>query len=317
MTEVLVLGGTGWLGGLVARSWVARGGRSAPDGARRVVADRDRPGAYDELADRTWDEVIDVSSDAPQVSGAVEALASRAAHWTYVSTVSVYADDTAPGADESAAVVGPLAVGDVVDYPHHKAAAEAAVRSALGSRAAIVRPGLIVGPGDASDRFGYWVGRFALAAGGPVLVPDATGLGVSVIDVADLAEFVVRLGALSRVGTVNAVGDGIPLAVVLDAARAAAGHRGEIIEADPDWLLAHDVAYWMGPRSLPLWLPRESAGHWSRSNRLYRELGGGLRPLSETLDGTLADERARGLGRPRRSGLERADELALISQLGA
>ena len=105
MTAVLVLGGTGWLSGRVARGWVeqgadvtclARGGRSAPDGARLVTADRDLPGAYDAVADRDWDEVVDISSDAAHAASAVAALADRAAHWTYISTISVYADSDAP-----------------------------------------------------------------------------------------------------------------------------------------------------------------------------------------------------------------------------
>jgi hypothetical protein len=88
--------------------------------------------------------------------------------------------------------------------------------------------------------------------------------------------------------------------------------------AAPDpWLEAHDVAYWMGPRSLPLWLPAGMPGFWTRSNAAYRILGGKLRPLRDTLERTLADERARGLERERRAGLTRADELALLAELAS
>ena len=324
MTAVLVLGGTGWLSGRVARGWVdqgadvtclARGGRSAPDGARLVRADRDLPGAYDAVADRDWDEVVDISSDAAHAASAVAALADRAAHWTYISTISVYADSDTPHADETAALLEPAQPGDEYDYGRAKVAAEASVRSALGYRAAIVRPGLIVGPGDQSDRFGYWVARFALAGDEPVLTPEPQGIGVSVIDIDDLADFIVAVGRERWTGIANAVGGGMPLATVLADARAVAGHTGAMVAASDEWLAARDVSHWAGPRSLPLWLPRELVGHWSRSNAAYRLLGGRLRPLRETLVRTLADERSRGLDRERRSGLSRSEELALLAEL--
>jgi hypothetical protein len=88
------------------------------------------------------------------------------------------------------------------------------------------------------------------------------------------------------------------------------------VTATDDWLEAHGVAYWMGPRSLPLWLPADLPGFWTRSNAAYRLLGGRLRPLRATLERTLADERDRGLDRDRRAGLSRADELALLGELG-
>ena len=324
MTDVLVLGGTGWLSGRIAERWadagasvtcLARGGREAPYGTTLVVADRDSADAYDAVAVREWDEVVDISSNPAHVEAALTALGERARHWTYVSTVSVYAANDEPGADESAAVLAPAGPGEDEDYGRAKARAEASVRAALGLRAAIVRPGLIVGPGDPTDRFGYWVGRFALAGDAAVLVPDATDRGAQVIDVDDLAEFAVGLGRARWTGVVNGVGDPYPLERVLADAREVAGHTGDVITASDEWLEAHDVAYWMGPRSLPLWLPADMPGFWTRSNAAYRLLGGRLRPLRATLERTLAVERARGLDRERRAGLARADELALLDEL--
>ncbi len=324
MTDVLILGGTGWLSGKVAEKWadagaavtcLARGGRPAPYGTTLVTADRDDPVAYAAVAEREWDEVVDISSNQVHVAAAVAALGERTKHWTYVSTVSVYATNDEPGADESAELLVPLGPDDEPDYGRAKAAAEASVRAGLGHRAAIVRPGLIVGPGDPTDRFGYWVGRFALAADGDVLVPDATDRGAQVIDVDDLAEFVVSVGRERWTGVANAVGDAVPLDRLLGEAAAVGGHTGTMRTADDSWLDAHDVAYWMGPRSLPLWLPADMPGFWTRSNAVYRLLGGRLRPLSETLARTLADERERGLDRERRSGLSRSDEFALLAEL--
>ncbi len=323
MANVLILGGTGWLSGRVAQQWqdagasvtcLARGGRAAPPGARLVVADRDVPEAYDEVRLREWDEVVDVSSNPAHVRGAVEALAPAARHFTYVSSVSVYAADDDPGADETAALAVPAEPGDD-DYSRAKAAAEAAVRGAFAQRAAIVRAGLIVGPGDPSDRFGYWVSRFALAGAEEVLVPEEEQARIQVIDVDDLAAFVVALGGERFAGAVNATGDSIPLTQALAAAQDVAGFEGRTIAASADWLVAHEVAYWAGPRSLPLWLPGDMPGFATRSNARFHELGGTLRPLRDTLTRTLADERARGLDRSRSAGLSRAAELALLAEL--
>lgn len=195
-------------------------------------------------------------------------------HLTYVSSVSVYAANNEEGADEGASLVEPAALGDDGDDARAKAACEAAVRAALPHRAAIVRPGLIGGPGDPTDRFGYGVSRFALAEGGAVLVPDAPVVRVQVIDVDDLAAFVAALGAAGFSGTVNAVGDPSPLPAVLAAAREASGHTAEVVPAAPDWLVAQGVQHWMGPRSLPLWLPDDMPGFATRSNAVYRMLGG-------------------------------------------
>lgn len=324
MTDVLILGGTGWLSGAVARRWVgagarvtclARGGRPAPDGAHLVIADRADADAYAAVAGREWDEVVDISSRAGHVAAAVAALGAAAHHWTYVSSLSVYAADDVTGADETAPVHLPAAAGDEYDYGREKSAAEAALRRALEDRAAIIRPGLIVGPGDPTDRFGYWVGRFACAGAEPVLVPDAADARAQVIDVDDLADFVVTVGRAGWHGTANATGESIPLDALLDRARTIAGHSGRLVRAAPAWLEAQEVAYWMGPRSLPLWLPADMPGFATRSIEAFRAAGGVLRPLDETLVRTLADERARGLDRDRATGLTRAEELALIAQL--
>ena len=324
MTDVLVLGGTGWLSGRIAERWadagaavtcLARGGRDAPYGTTLVVADRNDPDAYDEVARREWDEVVDVSSNPVHVAAAVAALGERARHWTYISTVSVYAADDVPGADETAELLTPAGPDEDEDYGRAKVRAEASVRSTLGFRAAIVRPGLIVGPGDPTDRFGYWVGRFALAGSDDVLVPGTADRGAQVIDVDDLAEFVRAVGRERWTGVVNAVGDPVALDRLFADAREVAGHTGALAAADDEWLAAHDVAYWMGARSLPLWLPADMPGFWTRPNPPTHLLGARLRPLRETLAPALADERARGLGRDRRAGLTRPDELALLGEL--
>lgn len=319
MTDVLILGGTGWLSGRIARRMLtngatvmclARGGRPSPEGASLVLADRDDPAAYDTVSGRDWDHVIDISSTARHVEAAVDALGTRAARWTYVSSMSVYSDDATVGADETAPVHAPAEPGDEYEYGAQKVAAENAVR-ALGERSLIVRPGLIVGDGDPSDRFGYWAAAFLRAVDGPVLLPNAEGRSVQVIDVDDLSEFIITTAAT---GVINAIGDRHPLADVLEALRRATGHEGDTVVADDDWLVENGVEYWAGERSLPLWLPADMTGFMTRDNHRYREAGGALRPLDETVATVVADEQARGIDRDRRAGLTRADELALLQR---
>ncbi|WDH77837.1 reductase [Microbacterium esteraromaticum] len=320
MTQVLVLGGTGWLSGRIAQRWrdagaqvtcLARGSRPAPDGTVLLRGDRDEPDVYDRLREQQWDEIVDISSRADHVGAAVAALGDSAAHWTYVSSVSVYADEVTVGLDETGPLHAPAQPGDEYDYSAQKVAAEQAV-TALGTRAGIVRPGLVVGAGDPSDRFGYWAAAFARAGDGAVLAPDSRDRFAQVIDVDDLAGFIT---ADRRTGVVNAIGDPLPLSDLLDAFRTESGHTGPVRVADDDWLGAHGVQYWMGERSLPLWLPADMPGFAQHDNRAYRAAGGGFTPLDQTIRSVLADERARGLDRERRAGLTRHDESELLAQL--
>ena len=330
MTSVLVLGGTAWLGARVAEAWLARGAAvtclargisgDAPQGAQLVRADRTAVGAYDAVAGRDWDEVVELSYSPSLVNSGLEALASRAGHWTLVSTVSVYASTSDAGAAEDAAL---LPVEDTDDYGQAKVAAERATRSVLGDRLLVARAGLIGGLGDGSDRFGYWVSRFALAqqlGDGPVLVPATTGRWGQVIDVDDLAMWLAAAGEAGQSGTVNAAGESLALQAVLQGAAHVAGYRGEMVGCSDEWLLERGVGYWAGPRSLPLWVPMADAAVAQRDTTALQAsltaLGLALSPLAATLERTLADERSRGLDRSRRSGLTRKDELELLTQLG-
>lgn len=319
MRRTLILGGTGWVGRAIAAAMVTAGsdvtclarGDSGPvpAGARLLPSDRSRPGAYDEVRNVVWDDVIELSYDPQFIRESTQALGASTRHWTLISSVSVYARNDQPGVDESAALVDPV---DLEDYAQAKVAAERATGDVVGDKLLIARPGLIVGPGDGSDRFGYWVSRFALAHDGPVLVPTTDGRMAQLIDVEDLASWVVEAGAHRLTGAFNVVGDPLPLSDVLTAAARVAGYTGRTVAASDEWLTSNDVRYWAGPRSLPLWLPVSDAAFAERDNTAYKKAGGTARPLGETLERTLADERALGLARDRRSGLIRADELTLL-----
>ena len=320
MRNVLILGGTGWLGRAIAREALAAGadvtclarGESGavPDGARLIRVDRRDPTAYDRITG-SWDAVIELSYEPDLVASALAALADDARHWTLVSTVSVYERNDEPGADESAALVEPT---DLSLYPDAKVAAERTTAAAVADRLLTVRPGLIVGPGDPSDRFGYWAAR--LTRGGRMLTPDPARRFVQVVDVDDLATGIIAGANRAVTGAVNAVGPATPMPEFFDLASDVCEFEGERVTASDDELLAHDVAYWAGPRSLPLWLPREATDFAQRDGRRFASLAGPLRPLGETLARVRDDERERGVDRERRSGLTPTEERGVLAALG-
>jgi len=330
----LILGGTAWLGSTIATAamhhghkvtCLARGESGAvPAGIRFVRSDRSRPGAYTEVAAEDWDVVVDLSRQPGQVAEAVRALGERAASYTFVSSGNVYADAATPGQDEAGQRLEALQ-GDVMEsmesYGEAKVACEDRVRDGFGAdRSLIVRSGLIGGPGDVSDRSGYWPLRFSEPAGadGSVLVPDTPGLLAQLIDVRDLAEWIVDAGEDGTTGVFNATGETVSLAEHLAIARAVAGHTGPIVGVAAQWLLDHEVGPWSGPRSLPLWLPLpDYAGFNARDSTAARAAGLVTRPLAQTLADTLRWERRRVPEGPRRAGLADADEAALLAELAA
>ena len=328
--ELLVLGGTQWLGRTLAAEGAARGHRvtclargeagDVAPGVEFVRADRSKAGAYDAVAGREWDAVIDVTRQPGYARAAAAALGGAARHWTFISSGNVYASHDEAGADETAETLPPLA-GDQSTpdtYGEAKSAIEQTYRAALGDRFLTVRPGLIAGPGDTSGRSGYWVARMARAArdGGPVLVPDILEAPVRAIHVDDLVRFVLDSAERGLAGAFNAVGDRTTFGEWIDASRAVAGYGGDVVAVDPDWLEEQGVAEWSGPDSLPLWImdPRWNA-FMDRSNQAAKREGMQLRALDQLLTETLAWEREQGLDRERAAGLSPAKERALLAAL--
>lgn len=322
MTSVLILGGTSWVGGVLAERAARRGldvtclarGDSGepPEDVTFVRADRTRGDAYERVGDRDWDLVVDLSRQPGQVRGAVDALGDRAGHWTLVSTGSVYADQSGPLTEDSP-LLPASAEGQAApeQYGEGKVACEQAVGDL--SRHLIVRAGLIGGPGDRSDRLGHYVARFALAGDESVLVPDVPDQPMQVIDVRDLVAWIIEAGLSGTTGVVHGVGEPTTVGDLIEASAQVAGtdHR---VAADANWLRAQGVTEWSGPRSLPLWLPASHHGMGLMNDDRALDLGLRRRPIAETLRDTLADERARGLGRARVTGLGRSDELELLDQ---
>lgn len=330
--RLLILGGTAWLGRHItntALAWghqvtcLARGtSGDAPAGATFVHANRTQAGAYEHVAGRQWDVVVDVSRQPGQVKSAVAALADCTGLYVFVSSGNVYADHSTPGQEEDGALLSALAGGvmeSMETYGQAKVACEQQVLRSFGpNRALIARVGLIGGPGDTFDRTGYWPLRFTRPAtkNGAVLVPDAPGLPTQVIDVRDLSAWLVDAGSRRIAGIFNATGHTVALPGDLDVARTVADHTGPVVCADQQWLLTQGVQEWMGARSLPLWLvDPEWLGFNANDSSKARRAGLSTRPLDETLADALAWEMSRKRDRVRQAGLSDDDERALLEAL--
>lgn len=308
--RILILGGTGFIGPHQVRYAVARGhrvtlfnrGRSNPglfkelEGLDERIGDRTpNPGNYDALTTGEWDVVIDIPTTRPRwVREAAAAVKGRAGHYVFISTISVYAKNDSPGADESAALAT-TTTPDVEDGPAFpplygplKALAERAAQQAFPGRATIVRPGLIVGVGDPSDRFTYWPVR--IARGGNVLAPPASD-PVQLIDARDMGEWVIRCCERKVYGVFNATGPAARFTVqqMLEGTRAALDAKAAFTHATSAFLAAQQPPV-HGWSDLPVWIPPQgdTAGFTQRS--IAKALAQGLtfRPFADTVKATMA-----------------------------
>ena len=319
--RILILGGTGFIGPHQVRHAVARGhkvtlfnrGRTNPglfkgvSGIEERIGDRaPTPGDYDALKNGEWDVVIDNPTTRPRwVREAAAAVKDRAGHYVFISTISVYAKHDTPGADETAAVAT-TTTPDVESGPEFpplygplKALAEQEAQKAFPGRATIIRPGLIVGVGDATDRFTYWPAR--IARGGEVLAPPAAD-PVQIIDARDLAEWTIRCCEDKVYGTFNATGPAGRFTVgqMLDGIRSALGASATFTHVTAAFLEAQEPPV-RGWSDLPVWLPPhgEYAGHDAAQHRQGVGQGADVPALSrhgQGDDGVLraADRRAEG-----------------------
>jgi 2'-hydroxyisoflavone reductase len=299
--RILILGGTAFLGPELVEAAVARGhvvtlfnrGKTRPGLFPELEKLRgDREGQLEALRGRRWDVAIDTSGYVPRlVRLSAELLAPAIDRYVFISSISAYAEDVKPPVGEEA----PLAVladpkSEEVrkDYGALKAACEEAAEAALPGRALSIRPGLIVGPGDPTDRFTYWPVR--LARGGEVLAPGDGADPVQVIDVRDLAAFVIRCAEARRAGRLNATGPATPLAMrdFLAGVAEGVGVVPSLTWVDEKLLAESKVSAWT---DLPVWIPRaEPMGQVS----VARAVAAGLvfRPLADTARDTLAWWRA-------------------------
>ena len=297
--KILVLGGSVFLSRAVAVDALARGhevtcaarGTSGPvpDGARFVAWDRTED-VPDELARASYDAVVDVARIPSWVRKGVAGWPD--AHWVFVSTVNVYADDSTPGGRPGTLPLREPQPEDVdlsedpEAYGPMKVACEQVVRDGAGSWT-VIRPGLIVGPGDPTGRFTYWPVR--LADGGETLAGGDPDDEMQVIDVRDLAAWIVTCAEQRTTGDYDGVGEVMPIRDLLAQVAVGVTSDATLTWVRQEFLAEQGVEPWMGPESLPLWLPRpEYDGLGSHDPAPSLAAGLVLRPVAETARDTLA-----------------------------
>lgn len=322
--NLLILGGTRFLGRALVDEALLDGheitlfnrGQSNPDlypHIEQIHGDRNSDLAL--LGRRRWDAIIDTCGYVPRaVRRSAEYLADSVEQYTFVSTMSVYAEPLSSSIDESAAV------GTIEDetteeitgetYGPLKALCEQAATEAMDGRALHARAGLIVGPHDLSDRFTYWPVR--VARGGEVLAPSSPDYGVQFIDVRDLARWIISATAARLTGPYNITGPGrpLPLGLLLDACRAVAGSDARFTWVDDSFLVEQSIEPYT---EMPLWVPAEFGGF--NSFNIDKVLAAGLifRPFAETVRDTLEWAQYRPADYVWRNGLSAEREASLLA----
>jgi 2'-hydroxyisoflavone reductase len=299
--KLLILGGTVFLGRHLTEAALAaghdvtlfnRGQHNAdlyPD-LEKLRGDRD--GGLDVLKGRTWDAVVDTCGYVPRlVRDSASHLADSVDHYTFISTLSVYRDFRVRGLREEASIgtlddetVEEVTGGSRGTYGPLKALCEQAAEAAMPGRVLCVRPGLIVGPYDPTDRFTYWPVR--VAQGGQVLAPPTPQAPVQFIDARDLAAWVMRMAERNKTGVYNATGpaERLTFEAFLEACNRTAGNAATFIWPSPEFLAEQQVTPW---RDLPLWVPEETRGLLQVDITKATAEGLAFRPLAETLQETL------------------------------
>ena len=336
--RLLVIGGTRFVGRHFVSAALTRGHeltlfnrgtQAPPEGVEAIQGDRFKD--LEKLRGRRWDAVVDTCGLLPRaVKASAEALRDAVDVYVFISSQSVYADVSHPGVDESAptetltpeqldkanaidtATASAAAYGEM--YGGLKALCETAVEEVMPDRVLVLRPGLIVGPYDYTDRFTYWVVR--VARGGEVLAPGSAESRVQFIDARDLGEWTVKMLEDKRTGIYNA--NGVPgvytMSEVLEKCKTVSGSDASIVWLDEEFLLQEKVAAWS---ELPVWLP-ESAdtlkGFMFVSSDKAIRAGLTFRSLTETITDTLSWHRATRSDQTLKAGLDPERERALLAK---
>ncbi len=296
--KILILGGTGFIGPHIVETAQGRGhtltlfnrGKTNPQLFPDIEKLRgDRNGDLKALEGRKWDAVIDDCGYVPrEVKLSGDLLSKAVGHYLFVSSISAYAEPGKPGMDEDAPLATMEDPGneDVKQfYGPLKALSEKAAEASMPGRVTIIRPGLIVGPGDPTDRYSYWPVR--VARGGDVLAPGDGKDPAQYIDARDLAAFMVRVVEDRSFGVFNALGPEKPMTMadLLSACKQASASDARFVWAPEAFLEEQKVSPWM---DLPVWTGKESAAMAQMSNARAMSKGLTFRPSVDTARDTLA-----------------------------
>jgi 2'-hydroxyisoflavone reductase len=323
--RLLIIGGTRFAGRHLVEAALARNhtltlfnrGQSNPELFPQVEQlHGDRTEDLTALRDRSWDAVIDTSGYVPRhVRSSAQALAGQTDRYVFISTVSVYAESNPRGMDENS----PLAtlkdefVEEVTGetYGGLKVLCEKAVEEVYGDRALIIRPGLIVGPHDPTDRFTYWPIR--VAQGGEVLAPGNPDQPVQIIDGRDMAQWIIQLVEEKRSGIFNAVGPDYALTTrgMLEACVAVCNPQAQLTWISEEFLLAHKVEPWS---EMPVWVTEKECAFDTCSNARAIAAGLKFRPLAATIADTLAWANTRPNDHAWRAGMKAEREVELLQK---
>src|SRR5215207_9415215 len=328
--RILIIGGTRFLGRHLVVSALARGhevtlfnrGKTNPDlfpQLETILGDREKDVQKLAQAGRLWDTVIDVAGYLPRlVRLSAEVLKENVSRYVFISTISVYADFKKIGIDESYPVgkIEGEAIEEITGetYGPLKVLCEKAVQDLYGERALIIRPGLIVGPHDPTDRFTYWPVR--VARGGEVLAPQKPEAPIQIIDVRDLSDFVVKLIEENASGIYNATGPDYELTIgkLLDVSRQLTGSNANIHWASVEFLNQHKVQAWS---DMPTWIPDDEEGVGFSRVDVSNAIAWGFkfRPLEQTVRDTLAWAQRRPANHEWRAGLTAEREADVLADL--
>src|SRR5437867_4874609 len=304
--RILILGGTGFTGPYQVRYALSRGHKvttfnrgkthpgELPNEVEQLVGDRN--GQLDALKNRQWDVAIDNPTTLPAwVRGAAQILKGNVERYVFISTISVYGevktspDEAAPtekyeGADPYKETLEAMKAGGYKTYGPLKALSEREAEKWFPGKTLIIRPGLIVGPRDETDRFTYWPVR--IDRGGEVLAPGSPSDPVQFIDARDLAEWTIRMVENRETGIYNAVGPAKPLVMgeMLDEIKSALNSDAKFTWLPADFLQQQKVEAWS---DMPVWAGDEPGLARTNINRALAE-GLTFRPLAETARDTLA-----------------------------
>jgi 2'-hydroxyisoflavone reductase len=323
--KLLILGGTIFLGRHLVDVALQRGhdvtlfnrGQHNPDlfpDVEKLQGDRYRDLSL--LEGRSWDAVIDTCGYTPRAVGqAATKLAGSVDHYTFISSISVYADTSIVGLTEDSPVrslpAEPAKAATSLLYGPLKAAAERAAEQAMPHRTLVIRPGLIVGPHDDADRFAYWPRR--VAQGGQVLAPGRPDKAIQVIDVRDLASWNIHMAETGATGVFNATGPDYVLTMgqFLEACKEVSGSDARIVWVDEVFLLEAGVTPF---EDLPVWMTDAEELHGFHAVDSSRAIGAGLtfRPIERTVADTLTWDRARAPDIQYKAGISREREQKLL-----